>query len=194
MINPSSLAFDIDGVLADTMTLFLSIARDEYLIDGIKYEDITCYMLEDCLDIDTKIIEAIITQILDGNHKEILNPIEGAPEVLTKIEKNCGNILFVTARPYMGAIHDWISNILPIDSASIEIIATGSFESKAETLLKRNVSHFVDDRLETCFHLNDAGITPVLFKQPWNRKNHPFVEVSNWNELESLIEFDGEKL
>ena len=29
MINPASLAFDIDGVFADTMILILDIARDE---------------------------------------------------------------------------------------------------------------------------------------------------------------------
>jgi len=51
------------------------------------------------------------------------------------------------------------------------------------------VLYFVEDRLETCFPLSDAGITPVLFKQPWNRKEHPFIEVGTWRELESLIDF-----
>jgi 5'(3')-deoxyribonucleotidase len=37
--------------------------------------------------------------------------------------------------------------------------------------------------------LRDAGIEPVLFKQPWNREPHPFVEVGNWDELEALIDF-----
>ena len=35
-IDPASIAFDIDGVVADTMTLFLDIARDEYNIDWIR--------------------------------------------------------------------------------------------------------------------------------------------------------------
>ncbi|MFC1881398.1 hypothetical protein ACFL2S_07880 [Thermodesulfobacteriota bacterium] len=39
MINPVSVAFDIDGVIADTMTLFLDIARDVFHINGIHYED-----------------------------------------------------------------------------------------------------------------------------------------------------------
>ncbi|MEA3280918.1 MAG: haloacid dehalogenase, partial [Thermodesulfobacteriota bacterium] len=63
MIDPASVAFDIDGVLADTMTLFLDIAREEYDITGIRHEDITCYMLEKCIDIDEEIIEAIIVRI-----------------------------------------------------------------------------------------------------------------------------------
>ena len=39
MINPSSVAFDIDGVIADTMTLFFDISRDVFHINGIRYED-----------------------------------------------------------------------------------------------------------------------------------------------------------
>ena len=39
MIHPASVAFDIDGVIADTMTLFLDIARDVFHINGIRYED-----------------------------------------------------------------------------------------------------------------------------------------------------------
>jgi 5'(3')-deoxyribonucleotidase len=57
MIDPYSLAFDIDGVLADTMTLFLDIAREEYKIRNVKYEDITCYILEECVNIDPVLIE-----------------------------------------------------------------------------------------------------------------------------------------
>jgi len=68
-------------------------------------------------------------------------------------------------------------------------VATGSFEGKADVLLNRNISYVVEDRLETCFSLEAAGITPVVFKQPWNRKRHPFMEVGTWNELESLIKF-----
>ena len=39
MIHPASVAFDIDGVIADTMTLFLDIAGDVFHMSGIRYED-----------------------------------------------------------------------------------------------------------------------------------------------------------
>ena len=189
MIDPSSVAFDIDGVFADAMTLFLDIASDEHGIDGIKYEDITCYTLEECIDIDTKIIESIITKILNGSHKASLKPIDGAPEVLTRLGKEHSPILFVTARPYLGPIFDWIQKVLLLGPGSIEVVATGSFEAKADALLSRNISYFVEDRLETCILLKEVGIIPILFKQPWNRGSHSFVEVGTWGELESLIEF-----
>jgi hypothetical protein len=189
MIDPASIAFDIDGVFADTMTLFLNIAREEYSIVGIRYEDITCYTLEECINIDAKLIEAIITKIVEGSHKTPLKPINGSTEVLTRIGQHCRPILFVTARTYKGPIYDWIRGVLPLESDSIEVIAAGSFEAKVDVLSKRNVSYFVEDRLETCFSLHEAGVTPILFKQPWNRRKHPFMEVSDWRELESLIGF-----
>ena len=189
MIDPTSVAFDIDGVFADTMKLFLDIAREEYNIDKIRYEDITCYTLEECIDIDAKIIEAIIAGIMEGSHKATLKPIEGATDVLTKIGRYHRPILFVTARPYQRPIYDWIRSVLPLDTDSMEVIATGSFVAKVDVLANKDISYFVEDRLETCFPLQEAGITPVLFRQPWNRKSHPFVEVGTWKELESLIEF-----
>ena len=90
MIDPASVAFDIDGVVADTMTLFLDIARQEFNLNGIRYEDITCYHLTDCLDIDPEIIDAIVSKILTGSYSATLNPIAGAPEVLAQLEKLVG--------------------------------------------------------------------------------------------------------
>ena len=189
MIDPSSLAFDIDGVLADTMTLFLDIAREEYKIRDVKYEDITCYILEECVDIDPVLIETILTRIMNGTHKASLKPMPGARNVLTRLGRLHTPILFVTARPYGEPIYEWIQSVLPLDPDSIEVVATGSFDAKVDVLSSRHISYFVEDRLETCYPLFEAGVTPIIFKQPWNRKRHPFVEVGTWKELESLIKF-----
>lgn len=189
MIDPSSLAFDIDGVLADTMTLFLDIAREEYEIRNVKYEDITCYTLEDCIDIDPVLIETILKRIMDGTHNEPLKPMPDARNVLIRLSRRHSPILFVTARPYGNPIYEWLRSVLPIDPDFIEVIATGSFDAKVDVLSNRGISYFVEDRLETCFPLFEAGVTPIIYKQPWNRKRHPFVEVGTWKELESLIRF-----
>jgi len=190
MIDSASLAFDIDGVFADTMSLFIDIARDEYKIDNINYEDISSYYIEECIDLKPEIISDIIVRILDGKHSAQLKPIEGSPRVLRRLGVK-GRLLFVTARPYPGPIHGWISETLKLDPDSVEVITTGSFEAKADVLLEKKISYFVEDRLETCFALKEKGVIPVLFRQPWNRMKHPFVEVAGWNELEALIDFNG---
>ena len=192
MIDPASVAFDIDGVIADTMALFLEIARDVFGINGIRYEDIVCYNLTDCIPTDQDIIDAVVERILDGNYTTPLKPIDGARKVLTRIERHHSPVLFVTARPYSGPIRNWLLDLLALKTESIEIKAVGSFEKKVDVLLDHNRTSFVEDRLETCYRLQDAGIAPILFKQPWNRRPHPFVEVGCWEELEGLIDFKDE--
>ncbi len=188
-IDPNRLAFDIDGVVADTMHLFLDIAREDFNIPDLQYEDIKCYMLEECLNLDEAVIEAIVVKLLDGSRDAGLRPIPGAPAVLERLGAHHGPVRFVTARPDDEAIREWMHRIMPLSPSRLDITATGSFEAKATVLREKGVSHFVEDRLETCFLLKEEGVTPVLFKQPWNREPHPFVEVGDWSELAALIDF-----
>lgn len=186
-ISPDSIAFDIDGVVANTMELFIEIARREHDVDWVKYEDITSYSLMECLDLKPEIIIDVARRLLDGSYSMTLNPIPGAADALGRLGSR-HPLLMVTARPSIGPIGQWMENLLSPYGVTAEIIPTGDFEAKIDVLLDRNISHFVEDRLETCFLLEQAGITPILFKQPWNRRPHTFIEVSAWEELAGLIE------
>lgn len=188
-INPKHLAFDIDGVVADTMNLFIEIARKDYRIGSIQYSDITSYTLEDCLDVDPLVLDAISSRLIDGDYSSVLAPVKDAPEVLGRIRRRKNPLLFVTARPYPGPIVDWLLDVLSVGPETIQVITTGSFEGKSEALLEKGIRFFVEDRLETCFLLHEVGISPILFKQPWNREKHPFIEIGSWRELEAMIEF-----
>jgi len=171
------------------MRLFLDIARQDHGIHHIQYGDITAYTLQDCLDMEEAVISDIISKLLDGSRDTDLRPINGARNVLARIGRDFGPVRFVTARPDPVSISEWIQNLLPLEPSRIDLVATGSFEAKTEVLKDKGVSFFVEDRLETCFLLKEEGITPVLFRQPWNREKHPFREVGNWKELEHLISF-----
>ncbi|MGB9499517.1 MAG: 5' nucleotidase, NT5C type [Dissulfuribacterales bacterium] len=190
MIHPAELAFDIDGVIADTMSLFIDIARMDFGISGIRYEEITEYDINGFPGLDKIMVMRIIKRILDGRHSASLEPLSGAPAVLKRLNQKHCPTLFVTARPNADQIYDWLLEALSLEPTDIEIVATGSFEDKQDVLLGRGITSFVEDRLETCFLLSEAGVNPIVFKQPWNRKPHPFREVENWQELESLIEFE----
>ncbi len=191
MITPDKIAFDIDGVFANTMALFLEIGRKDYGINHIRYEDITEYFLEDCLDIDSEIIRVIINRILEGDFEPELKPIDGAVEVLSEIAE-AHPLLFVTARPELPTIKEWIHKVLPLRPSAIEVIATGSFEAKGDVLNERGIRYFVEDCLEVCHMLSERAITPILFSQPWNRSSHhPFRGVSSWAEIRVLINRHG---
>jgi len=189
MIDPTSVAFDIDGVVADTMALFLDIARREYRVNGIRYEDITSYLLAECLDMDPDLIDTILNRIMAGEYASPLEAISGSGAVLSRIAGYRSPLLFVTARPHPEPISKWMCDLVRMASETVQVVATGTFEGKAKVLLESGIRFFVEDRLETCYHLKEVGIEPVLYRQPWNRENHPFIEVDDWQELESLIAF-----
>jgi uncharacterized protein len=189
MIDPTSVAFDIDGVVADTMALFLDIARREYRVNGIRYEDITSYLLAECLDMDPDLIDTILNRIMAGEYASPLEAISGSGAVLSRIAGYRSPLLFVTARPHPGPISKWMCDLVRMTPETVQVVATGTFEGKAKVLLESGIRFFVEDRLETCYHLKEVGIEPVLYRQPWNRENHPFIEVDDWQELESLIAF-----
>ena len=57
-IPKDRLAFDIDGVVADIMTTFLTLARERYNQGHhLRYEHITTFSLEECLDLPAWIID-----------------------------------------------------------------------------------------------------------------------------------------
>ena len=189
LIDPRKIGFDIDGVLADTMQLFLDILLEVHGINHITLKDITRYELQLCLDVDPQIISAANQSIIDGNYRGRLEPMDGAARVLKRIGAY-GPIRLVTARPYPGPIKPWVDRLLPPDQYAVEITTTGGFDSKADILIKEKIVYFVEDRLDTCFLLQNYDITPVLFVQPWNRQPHPFQEVADWKQLESLIDWE----
>jgi hypothetical protein len=186
-LAPETTAFDIDGVIADTMRLFIDIVRETFNVRHVRYADITSYNLEDCLDLDPAIIDAAIAQIIDGTHGPRLHVVEGCRRAMARFAGNGAPVHFVTARPQAGVIQAWLAKNLPLEAGRIAVAATGSFEAKADVLLAEGIHYFVEDRLETCFQLSRAGITPILFVQPWNRYPHPFREVTSWEEIESLM-------
>lgn len=189
MIDPAVLAFDIDGVIADTMHLFLDILADHYDVHSVQYADITCYRLDHCLDLDEEILEGAVARILDGRYRADLKPYPGAGSVLRRIAETTGRILMVTARPDPGPIEDWMNRLLDGQHYRAQIVATGSFEAKTDVLLENGVRWFVEDRLETCHLLGPAGIQPVVFEQPWNQEPHGYLQVASWQELEQRIDF-----
>jgi len=182
------LAFDIDGVVADIMTTFLALVRERYgMGHHLTYEHITTFRLEDCLDLEPRIIRELIRELIDRPHELPIAPFPQAVPVLTRLAEETP-LVFVTARDRAEPIQRWLNAALaPVPSRAIWVMATGDPEAKLHYLKAHYIAYFVEDRLETCFELASQGITPILFAQPWNRRPHPFLEVKGWPELARLL-------
>jgi len=186
VVRPDRIAFDVDGVVADTFRVFVDTARREFGCD-FAYEDITEYDFRTVIDIDETVAQSIVQRILDDPIGCGIRPIPGAMEVLARLAGEAP-LLFVTARPDGKAIREWILHHLggvPEDRVRVE--ATGTGENKRPILLDRGVRFFVEDCLETGFLLEPHPITPIIFDQPWNRKPHPFPVVRAWDQIADMI-------
>jgi hypothetical protein len=192
-IPVDQVAFDIDGVVADIMTTFLNLARERYgQAHHLRYEHITTFRLEDCLDLEPRVIAELIRELIDRPHELPIEPLPHAIRVLRRVAEEAP-LLFITARDRAGPIHSWLTrNLAPVPHEAIRVVATGDPDAKIHYLQDHGVRFFVEDRLETCWHIAACGITPVLFVQPWNRSPHLFPEVECWRDLEAML-LDGGK-
>ncbi len=195
-IDPCLLAFDIDGVVADTMAVFVTLAHEKYGLTHLSQQDMLSYNLYECLGLEKHIIDDLIRLTLDDRHTMQIPPVPGAPEVLMELA-GVAPLLFITARVCSEPITQWLFTVLPrVPREKITVIASGAPETKIEILSGLDIRYFVDDRIETCRRLKEAGIEPFLFDQPWNR-NDPadgFIRVQNWIQLKTWVLPSGTNL
>ena len=185
-INPAHIGFDIDGVVADTGGAFIRIAREEYGLHSISLEDITYYDVVGCLDVDRKIIDDIFTRLHDEPLSSGIQPMEDAINVLHKYAKHTP-LTFVTARPGKKPIDTWLRNFLkPKAYEEMRLVAMGVHDNKTPYIKNLGLKYFVDDRLQTCQKLAEAGITPLVYNQPWNNNSHNLPTVNNWQDIQAL--------
>jgi hypothetical protein len=195
-IDPCLLAFDIDGVVADTMAVFVRLAHEKYGLTRLSKQDMICYNLHECLGLEREIIDDLIRLTLDDQHTMEIPPVPGAPEVLMELAETVP-LRFVTARMRPESITEWLFTALPgVLHDRITVIASGAPETKPPILNGLDVRYFVEDRIETCRHLKEAGIEPLLFDQPWNRNQQAdgFIRVQNWMQLKEWVLPSGTNL
>lgn len=185
-INPVYIGFDIDGVVADTGGAFIRIALEEYGINSITLEDITSFEVVDCLDMDREIIEEIFSRLLDDPLNAGLKPMHDAIPVLHGLAEKAP-LTFVTARPHEEPIARWLKHFLaPATYDKIRLVAMGVHDKKTSYIKDLGLKYFVDDRLQTCQKLAEAGITPLVYNQPWNKNGHNLPTVNNWQDIQAL--------
>ncbi|HOS96976.1 MAG TPA: haloacid dehalogenase [Deltaproteobacteria bacterium] len=189
-IPPAKLAFDFDGVIADTFRLFVRMAREQYHYD-FAYDDITEYEFLKSVHMDRAHASEIIEVLTNEPHAIDLFPNEGARDTLARLISHAP-LLVVTARPFPEPVALWFDRHIPeIGRHCLRIEATGVNTAKLDILKGLKVEYFVEDRLDTCHLLQEAGITPIVFTQPWNRRPHPFITVSTWEEMNALIDWSA---
>lgn len=184
-IAPTDIAFDFDGVVADTFRLFVQMANLDHGLN-LAYENITEYDFLNAIDIDRTIAAQILETITEIPPDLDLRPNKGAAETLSRLA-SLSPLLLITARPNGQPVHRWFEKTMPELVPALQIEATGDSTAKLPVLKARAVRFFVEDRLDTCHLIAEMGITPIVYEQPWNRRPHPFQVVNDWDDIARLI-------
>ncbi|MDR0477796.1 MAG: hypothetical protein LBH14_07680 [Desulfobulbaceae bacterium] len=185
------IGFDFDGVIADTAGAFLRLACQEYEYCSFTLEDVTRFEVSECLNIPDQYINAIFHTLNQDCLGIGLEPMPGAVEVLSRIarltSKQCP-VRVITARRLSEPVAVWLAHHFPADVLPmIHLTAMGEHGDKLRHIKEYGLKFFVDDRAETCLGLAEAGISPLVFKQPWNRHRHQLPMVADWRQIGRLI-------
>jgi hypothetical protein len=185
-IHPGLIGFDIDCVVADTMEAFIRLAMLDYGIRVLP-EEITSFQVESCLAVAPGIIDEIFSRLLLAPVENGLKPMPHAVAVLTEMSA-CAPVTFITARPQREPVDRWLESNFPQDVyRNSRLVAMGKHEGKAQYVRELGLQYFVDDRVETCIELAQAGIFPIVFAHPWNRGRHSFASIDSWLDIKQRI-------
>lgn len=185
-IDPKLIAFDIDGVVADTAEAFFRLAEERHGINEFTAAQITEFDVAQCLPISPEIIDSIFATLLENPIDADLKPMPDSVSVLTALSRRA-QLTFITARPLHDPIADWLKHILgPSIFSRVHLVAMGDHDRKAAYLKELGLHYFIDDRAETCVDLDRQGFSPFVFNQPWNQGRHHLPTVSSWRDIEAL--------
>lgn len=187
-LDLTKTAFDIDGVVVDVVTPFLRRLGERHGYVGFTHDDVTTFDIEKALGVPRTVVDELVDELLESPLEVEARPYPGAVETLTKLSLR-GPLLFVTARPKAGPMTAWFRTNLPeVPEDRIKIVATGDFSKKLACLLDYGRQYFIDDHLETCRILDQAGLQSFVFDQPWNRGDVDLPRVHGWGELGRLFD------
>lgn len=185
------IAVDVDGVLADQVSLILSKLNKTYNIQ-ISNEEIVEW---DFPIMETRIDIEIEKALLDPKHVMNLPLIEGAKKGLSYLWQN-HHVIIATSRPKEteSATMKWLSSNFKFH----EYINTRGKSKKTV-----DASILIDDNIENIKEFSENSGIGLLFSQPWNRDDCKIKELNqkgkvycceNWQDVVKIVkEFERAK-
>jgi len=185
------IGVDIDGVLADSLPLWVS-ELNRFFKQNKRVEEIKLFDI--CRTYD--ITPGELNTFLDIRGKYLMSaptPVAGAPHYLGRIKQN-HDIYIVTAREgrYEPETREWLERHGFIFD---ELVLLGSHD-KREACLERNLNVLVEDTLEIGIEVSSAGVPVLLMDAPYNQGELPGLVYRKraWEEIYRAIVAESHKL
>lgn len=175
------IAFDVDNVLADTMSCWC-LKATEYLGLPVTKEDIKHHKIVGSVPISPRIIFMLLDQV--WNEWETLPSTEtDIIQKLDTLKDNGFEICIATSRPFRSIqnVKQWLDKM---NICYSEFFSLGPYELKA----KIAIDILVDDAPDQIREFIRTGRTGFLYKQPWN-KNARVRKALFINSLDDLLRY-----
>lgn len=144
-----------------------------------------------------------VHQFFDSPEHIAAEPFPDAQRALAEIARN-HDLVIVTARDTIQEefTHTWLERHFSGLYREVHFTATYSLEGKSRSKLdvcqKIGVDYIIDDKLDTCMEMHQAGITAILFgNYPWNQTNllpEGMMRCGNWDEVRKYFQTNQETL
>jgi len=190
------IACDIDGVILDFFTSFLSYVNP-LLGTNFTYEECDCHNLARAF----KVQHSVMDQIHEGykrdvSHDDIL-PIDGALVSLQQLLIHY-EIAIITSRSphYELPTRDWFARHLPEVTIHFSQGRNNALAGADGRVHKPQIAEqigalcLIEDNEEEFIHWDAPGVQPICFAQPWNRclvESHPQILRLDWPGITNML-------
>lgn len=191
------IAFDIDGVILDFFSSFLSYANSQ-LGTNVTYNQANCHNLARCFGVK----DSVIKQVHESYNNEVshddIQPIEGALDGLGRLSLQY-EIAIITSRSshYEQATHEWFkrhfSKVIIHFSLGRNNPYAGAIGRKHKPQIAEQIGALclIEDNEEEFIHWDAPTVQPICFAQPWNEclvESHPkILRLNGWLEITDLL-------
>lgn len=179
------IAFDLDGVIADSLQAYLDYFDEKFGIHLSKSK-VTKWRLDEVTGLNIQKVLGTF-EVVFGDPNRVV-PVRGSIECLEKYYKLVGKIPIISHRfgknGVIGA-RKWLNKYLK----NKYTLTISDPDRKVRIMEKRKYFGLVEDNPNTALEVAKAGFLSIIFDAPYNRSvKHPnIIRVYDWAGLEMVL-------
>ncbi len=179
------IAFDLDGVIADSLQAYLDYFDEKFGI-RLSKSKITKWRLDDISGLNMQKVLGTF-EVVFGDPNRVA-PVSGSIECLSKYYKMVGEIPIITHRFGKNGVpgaRRWLNKHL---KGKYKLIVSDP-DKKIEIMKKKKYFGLVEDNPITALKAAEAGFLSIIFHTPYNRSvKHPnIIRVYDWSGLGMVL-------
>lgn len=187
------LAVDLDGVIADYISGYVSFLFDEGLVSGVVPAEHHTYNIAEVYGLDKQVEEEAKRRFQEEGGFTRLPCFDGAKETLIRAINKGYKIVLITARPYLEVKRIYADTMEWLEEQGILYDAIFWGKDKADIVFRYLYPavpvYFIEDRDKHAIELANEGIKVLLMDKPYNRgiEHSNITRVDGWDGVACVL-------